>query len=138
MRLPITRAPTATSRTMSVLSPRSRSPDASSRTARARRITPPGARLENRAPMNAPGIGPGRPRSALAGGQGVLPHLIERPEHEPAGGDEQREPEQDLEGRVEVGVAAELADEPGAEERRGHRADAQQAHEPEVDGLLAE
>ncbi len=78
-------------------------------------------------------LGSGHPRRALAEGQSVLPHLEQRPRHQPGGRQQQRQPEQRLERRVELLAARLEADEPGAEERRGHRPDAQQLDQLEVD-----
>ena len=57
-RLPSTSAPTAASRTVTLSTPSSLRPDASSRIARTRRMTPPGARVEIWAPIQAPGSRP--------------------------------------------------------------------------------
>src|SRR4029079_3071546 len=65
-RLPSTSAASAARNTRRVSRPSRRSPEARSSTARARRITPPGARLEICAPMNAPGIAPSSSDTVIA------------------------------------------------------------------------
>src|SRR5690606_25395919 len=57
-RLPSTRAATAATATTVTDAPSSLRPEASSRIASARRMSPPGARLETWAPNHAPGIAP--------------------------------------------------------------------------------